>query len=382
MKAYLLGNGASIPYGAPLGSDLFRKAFEIAYDARAQDERGGGFYSLWQPLVRLTQEMAKLRGRLTKDELPTLLNKLIDPELPWAESVKLYRQAEALLAEWRIWDLFPEITKYYRDLENHGSLSLESKRLSLRDSPGCLFDRLGCFSLTTVYLAITHSGLRPDHYAHFAKAIAGSLEDTLVINLDYDNLLEVALKRSNGLVEHRLGTGVTVHGQTRFGSAPPKTIIFKPHGSFDYLYCTKCRGVSVAESVPVDAFQDQTGRKTCQNLGCGKHNLHNYFIPYADPTASARPPYTGLLSLISEGLRESLAGVTEMTAIGYSFPEADGHLDFIFKNRKVVEVVGKDKSDSNDISSRLVGRGINAVATDYAGFADYVRHMKVGFFED
>lgn len=387
MRVYLFGNGASIPYGSPLGSDLFRKAFQIAYDARAHDERDKGFYALWQPLVTLTQRIDALEGRLAwgsvdslhEGKLSAVLNRLIEPELPKTESIRLCRQVDGILADWRIWDLFPEIARYYSDSENHGYRSIESKKLNLLDGQGCLFDELGRLSLVTVYLAIAHSGLRPDHYAHFARAIAESLEDTLVINLNYDNLLEVALKRCDVSVEHRFGAGVTVHGQSRLGSGSPIVTLFKPHGSFDYLYCTGCRSVSVIEDVPVDAFQDQTGRKTCQNPECGKRNLHNYFIPYAVPELSARPQHAGLLGLASEGLRGRLAGVTEITAIGYSFPPTDGHLDFIFEDRRV-KVVAKDKPDSCGISSRLVGRGIDAVATDFAGFADFARHMRVGFF--
>lgn len=71
MRAYLFGNGASIPYGSPLGADLFVGALSITYEAKNY-EHDNRFFTLWRGINAILQRMDVLRGHLAWADLDSL----------------------------------------------------------------------------------------------------------------------------------------------------------------------------------------------------------------------------------------------------------------------------------------------------------------------
>lgn len=391
MKAYLIGNGASIPYGSPLGSDIFKRALELFYKGRKyyHDNR---YYRLKDYLIEIIHRMDDLRNQVMWGDLNSLhigkfsqkFDYLTNPQTSHSERVNIYREIEDYLSKFEIWKLFPEIISYYKDEEKHGFRNLSSKRLALLEGRGNFFNKIADFSFKTIYFAIKHFNCDTDYYTNFVNAIDNSFEDTIIINLNYDNLLEKALKKNfKGIVEYEFGNKIQCFPSPQFGEdTGQKILLLKPHGSFDFLFCNKCKSITISENVPLEYFQDQTNKRQCKNPVCDKRNLSNFFIPYTDVTLPIR--YKDVLNSIIEKMKQILKPIDEITAIGYSFSEYNGdlidkHLEFIFENRKVI-VVAKNVSGAEKICTHLRKFNINAENSGFNGFADFVRHMTISFF--
>lgn len=386
MKAYLIGNGASIPYGSPLGAEVFKKALELFYNGW-QYYHDNRYYRLKDYLTVIIRRMDDLRNQVACGRLDSLhmgefsqkFEILINPEISNVEKRQIYREIEIYLSNYRIWELFPEIIKYYNDDELHGFRDSKEKRVALIEGRDNFFDKIGDFSFKTIYFAIKHSKCEPDYYFNFVKAIDDSLEDTIIINLNYDNLFEKAIETNfNGLVEYGIGDKIQCFPSSQFGkNTGQKILLFKPHGSFNLLFCEKCKSITISQDIPLEYFQDIAGKRQYRNPNCGKRNLQNFFIPYTDVSLPIR--YKDILDSFIARLKHILAGVEEIIVIGYSFSEYNGdlidkHLKFIFENRKIV-VVAKNTSESEKICTRLKKLSIAAESSGFNGFADFVRHM-------
>lgn len=401
MKAYLIGNGASIPYGAPLGADIFKRALELFYDGWKYNP-DNQYRRLKEYIAKLIRTMDDLKNQLAWGNLDFLhmgefseeFEVLSNPKTLNAEGIQAYRKIESCFSKYNIWELLPEIIEYCKDRELHGYRDFKSKRLALLEGQGNFFNKIADFSFKTIYFAIKHSNCNLNYYTNFVRAIDNSSEDTIIINLNYDNLLEKALKKNfKGIVEYGFGDKVHCFPSPQFGEdTGQKVILFKPHGSFDFLFCDKCKSITISENVPLEYSQDITNKRGCKKPHCDKRNLPNFFIPYASvapPNASETPPIRYrdiILFSIIENMKQRLNGINEITAIGYSFSEYKGelidkHLKFIFENRKVL-VVAKDTSENKRICKRLIKFNINAENSGFNGFADFICHMSNDFFTD
>ena len=391
MKAYLIGNGASIPYGSPLGSDLFRRALELFYEGWKyyHDNR---YCRLKDYLNKMIGNLDDLRNQVIWGDLNFLhmgkfskkFDCLINPQTSHSERVNIYREIEDYFSKFEIWKLFPEIIGYYNDNEKHGYRNCKSKRLALLEGRSNLFNEIADFSFKTIYFAIKYSNCNPDYYKNFVRAIGNSFEDTVIINLNYDNLLEKALKRNfKGIVEYEFGDKIQCFPSPQFGEdSGQKILLLKPHGSFDFLFCDKCNCITLSEDIPLEYLQNSTDKRQCKNPNCKNRNLPNFFIPYTDITLPIR--YRAVLSSVVEKMKEILKPIREITTIGYSFSEYKGdlidkHLKFIFEKRKVT-VVAKNISRAEKICADLGKFSINAENSGFNGFADFVRHMNNNFF--
>jgi hypothetical protein len=392
MKAYLIGNGCSIPYGSPLGSDIFKRAFELFYEGWKyyHDNR---YHRLKNYLIEIIHTMDDLRNQvawgnqnsLHMGEFSKEFEVLINHKTSYVRKMQAYRKIESDLANYRIWELFPEIVKYYNDNELHGLGTLKRKRSTLLGEKGNFFDKVADFSFKTIYFAIKHSDCNPDYYTNFVNAISSSFEDTVIINLNYDNLLEKALKDNfKGIREFAFGDKIRCFPYSQFGeNTGKKVLLFKPHGSFDFLFCETCNSITISEDVPLENSLRSTPEKQCKNSNCNKRNLHSFFIPYT--YVNCLPiRYKDILKSILEKMKKVLDSVNEITAIGYSFSKDNGelidnHLKFIFENRKVI-VVAKDILENKKICCRLKPFGIEAEDSGFNGFADFIRHMPSNFF--
>lgn len=391
MKAYLIGNGASIPYGSPLGSDVFKRAFELFYERLEKSHHDNCFHRLKDNITRVIAIMDDLKELLAWGNLNLFhmgkyrkkFEDLMNPNISYSERANFYREIKDYFAKYKIWELLPKTVEYYKDKEHHGFKDLKSKRSTLLEGRGNFFDRIAEFSFKTIYFAIEYSKDNPDYYTNFVKAISNSFEDTVIINLNYDNLLERVLKKNfMGIVEYGFGDEIKCFPSLQCDKKTgQRVLLFKPHGSFDFFFCNKCKSITISEDVPLEYFQDPFSKKQCKNPDCNKRNLPNFFIPYTDVTLPIR--YKDILNSIIEKMKQILESIDEITVIGYSFSEYDDdlidkHLKFIFENRKVI-VVAKDVSENEKICSRLRKFGINVENSGLNGFADFIRHIPNNF---
>ncbi len=395
MKAYLIGNGCSIPYGSPSGSEIFKKALELFYDRWKVGNLDNCYHTLKREISDMLSTMDDLREHLEWGDVNDFHKGIYRDKFEYLrslnhyspESATCYNEIKDYLSKYRIWELFPEIISCYQDGKCHGFGNLERKRKRLVEEPGNFFNKVAEFSLKTIYFAIKDSNCNPGYYTNFVKAISNSLENTLIINLNYDNLFEKVLKDNfKGIVEFVFGDKIRCYPSSQFGENTGKRIfLFKPHGSFDFLFCDECKSITISEDVPLKYSQYSTDKTKCGNPDClyyHKRKLNNFFIPYTDVKLPIK--YKDILNSIIKKMKQVLDSIDEITVIGYSFSKYDGdlidkHLKFIFKNRRVI-VVAKDISENKEICSRLKPFCIEAVNSELNGFADFIRHMPSNFF--
>jgi len=388
-KVFLIGNGTSIPYGSPSGSDFFKRAFELFYE-HWKYNNDNAFHRLKEYIFEIIKEMDDLRNQNEWGKLNSLhmgkfskkLEDLTNPDTPNTDRNKNFKEIKSYLSNYEIWKLFPEIISYYQDDEKHGKKDLNSKKLRLLDAPqGNFFDNIADFSFKTVYLAIKDANCNPGYYRNFVRLIDECYENIIIINLNYDNLLEKAIKENfNGLIEYGFSDNINYFPSQKFGEDTGKKILlFKPHGSFDFLFCNKCGSITISENVTLEYFQDPYCSKKCKNPECCGRNLKNFFIPYTNVTLPIK--YKDILNSIIEMIRKELSSIKEITSIGYSFSEyikgelIDSHLKFIFENKRKVIVIDKDNAENKKICKRLRKHNIKAENSGYNGFADFLHNM-------
>jgi len=120
VKAYLIGNGASIPYGSPLGSDIFRRSLELFYDRLEKGHHDNCFHRLKYNITRIITTMDDLKELLAWGNLNLFhmgkyrkkLEHLMAPNVSYSERSNFYREIKDYFAGYKIWELFPEIVKY------------------------------------------------------------------------------------------------------------------------------------------------------------------------------------------------------------------------------------------------------------------------------
>jgi len=191
MKAYLIGNGASIPYGSPPGCDIFKRAFELFYQYQ-QSDHNNQYYRLKEYIFSILNTMDNLRGELVSGRLNSLhmgkftqkFNIVSNPEEESYKIQKVYKEIEAELSAYEIWRLFPEIIEYYNDDKNHGYGNCQRKRLVLLDGSGNFFDKIAEFSFKTIYFAIKEHKFKPNYYHNFVKLLDSSEKNIVIINLN------------------------------------------------------------------------------------------------------------------------------------------------------------------------------------------------------
>ncbi len=394
MKAYLIGNGASIPYGAPAGKDIFKQALKLCYEGWTHNPNKDKSYSsdsrfyLKQNVFELLSTMDDLRGQLALGERYSLhagkysmkMRRLLNPNISDDEKLNKYGEIESYLGEYRIWELFPEIVKYYNDDKLHGYGTIQQKKGNLIEYAGNFFDKMADFSLKVIYLSIKDYVRKPNYYDKFVDLINSSLEDTIIINLNYDTLLETAIKNNfQGNFEYGFGE-VKYFPSESHANLKQKIKLYKPHGSFDMLYCEECKTLTISNDVPLEYSKGShpDDRRECKNPDHeNSRNLDNFFIPYTYTDISPSLRYKEILEAIIEDMESELKEINEITTIGYSFSEYNGdlidkHLKFIFEGKNI-KVVGKDQNENNEICKRLAQLGLKAEDSEFDGFDDFVK---------
>jgi NAD-dependent SIR2 family protein deacetylase len=388
MRTYLFGNGASIPYGSPIGSDIFKTALNLLFKARQEKEFRNLYYRLKDDIEFILSRLDDIRNKIASGHIDYLhwgeyslkFTKLLNPNIDPIEYKQLYTDIESYFAGIRIWELLPEIIDCYNDTDKHGYYDLKQKRHCLLDVPQeqSVFDRIGRFSFRVIYFAIKYVKSTLNHCDNFIKIINNESEDVLIINLNYDNLLENSIEKylTNLSVNHNFGN-ITHFPLENKKTFLPNLILVKPHGSFDYVYCEKCNAVSISQNINIERSVSDDNKK-CKNPNCDNHvNLPNFYIPYAEISLPVR--YKDITISIINELSKILDKCDEITSIGYSFSTynndlIDRHLKFIFKNRKV-NVISRNPTEAISICNRVNPLGFNMVPANYHGFNEFVSKM-------
>jgi hypothetical protein len=375
-RIYLIGNGASIPNGSPYSKNLLIKSFFIFCNTQDSNEKAR-FKECFQSLFSMMQKIdCKEKWKQYKKKLEnySICNDVEKNEIE-NELSKLY-----------IWDILVQIKDYWNS-QNYIPWfhDEQNKKIIIRKE----YNDIGWLTVLTIYKSLKNK--TSQIYKNFIAKISKIKQDNfIIINLNYDNLLENEvwpnLKQNKNLFIN--------------GFAQKDNItIYKPHGGFDFILCKKCNKISYRQNFNIFSIR-HNGLRKC--LYCGIPHNWNYFIPYTDvefekqlaefeknQQANAQQnnkliiKYEDRWKIIENIICKMKKDIPEnipITTIGYSFSKSknsliDAHLKDIFKNRKVY-IVAKDFKESKEIADRLRNEEkIDACDTQFNSFKDYVNHL-------
>lgn len=271
-----------------------------------------------------------------------------------ARSQGKYRTLEHFLADWGFagYQFLPSIEELLSILDNCLTKGEPiGQRWNISDLTRCREELVTCLYdvIGDTLDSQTNGHHDPGLYMQLLKRLPG--EETSLISLNYDLLLDNALKKSGLAPDYCLdfldvaglsGSAMTLGGPPSHGGIK----LFKLHGSLNWGYCPSCfttvftrdQKVSRSEVCP-----------TCDGL------LSALIVP---PTPMKVPP-SPFLSALWKKAEWELSQAKEIVFIGYSLSDADANIRYLlfrgfFSYTPKVTVVLKQ--DPPDYESPVVGR--------------------------
>ncbi len=372
-----------MPYGSPKGKELLSSALKLLWERRECTSASDAAYSrLRSELDKVVMDLDDLKeeflwGRVSSFHMGKFKDKfelMMNPAKPSHGRLREYQCIRAQMESEPIWRVLKDIVQGYEDNELHGHHDLNSKQLGLKR----LYDVVSRLSFDAIYVAIKDANAKLSFYRDFARFVADTGEETVIVNLNYDDLLDQAiLELEPGLAQYVFGDGVLTYPVERRNFAA--TIkVFKPHGSFNFVCCSKCGNITLREGIAWEtSAQRFEQQRRCASTSCPGSGKDPCFIPYckANTLTPLRRWQGGLLTKVEH----TLQGLSEITALGYSFEVEDNeliddHLRFLFEGR-VTTVVAKNAAESIDIRNCLNSVGLSARDTGFGGFEGFVRSV-------
>jgi hypothetical protein len=180
------------------------------------------------------------------------------------------------------------------------------------------------------------------------------------LNINYDILLD------NAVFDLRNNHGIEYDYCFEIKKKFDKLKLFKPHGSLNWLLCKACGKIQTDEynKISISYYESilkkLTNRKKCE---CGTE-----YSPLIIPPSFFKELNNTVIRNILINLENHLRKVENLVFIGYSFPEADLHLKYIFKRAQLFggfkKIILINKEGGDDLYYRNVKRsfpGVNII---------------------
>lgn len=399
---FLLGNGCSVEYGFPNGDELLLKVFQLiqqyGYDSPF-------IHNLCQKLKIFLSTLSDLRemiisGKIDNIHFPlysnnlhfacdsklclnrrNILNHYPSPdsticlnctdskiegisEITFKESTYKHihcKEINDFLKNLKVWELFYELSRKYKDNNKYGQGSIEFKKFNVYH----VYDDLVKIIAEMLFFCYEN---RKDSksYSEFIRNLS-SFKGTIV-SLNYDLLLEQETSQNRSFK------------------------LIKPHGSFDLLYYEGSPyphwNVVPTSYTNIYKFKDEKNMSDfiCRGFLPTTFSLN---IAYADIDIHQSIEDSNQAKFVKEytihemeRLKNIIPNSDKVIAIGYSFSENYNKNGLIDKHiiepllSKKIYVVGK--GNTKDIVDRVKRyyKKAHILHTDFNGFGDYARQIK------
>ena len=380
-RAFLLGNGCSIPYGSPAGGAIFVRGLEIFYQHLLHSPSTNVYYRLGDSL----RWMFHFLAHFSKDLVPIYsypedVGPAFDRVLK-SQSFGDYTYVRRVLEKLPFWRVVPYLETIYRDSSGHGYMNLLHKQTTMADLPGNLFERIGTFTAQSIAASLHDT---PDRfYERFAHMIHVCGGDALLILPNYDTRLEQALLNMApaGLrCAYVLDPGIRIHAPVSLLDAKPNVTLIKPHGSMNAFYCPSCDGVSYLDPSQDCLFWSLPSHGPCNlpNHQGPRPESYPLCVPFATIVPLPQIPSFGIAVRATAYISSLLADADEVIVIGFGFAQLDGSRDFVDEHlfraiaARPLRIVSTTPSEAFRISSVLRARGAVADHILVDGFNGYL----------
>lgn len=393
---FLLGNGCSMEYGFPSGDNLLVEGFNIiqkyAYDTNSLLQgKASGIYQSLESLLSSLSDLHKkvLVGNLEFLHVPEYLYRLItahEPNLcsfreecPYAchdktlseigfeiskEKSENCKKIREILAQNKIWKLFPELVTKYNDNETYGLGTRYNKQQTITD----VYDSWAEWTVSVLFFwyQTLKENIKNNPYLYFCQKL--KKYHGVIINLNYDLLLDAAIKKYKGY----------------------SFKIYKPHGSFDLMYYTQeprdywnCKRIQqnvyqLLEEKNINEFYQ--GRYLVKNPLCVAYSNINTHQSISQ-TKQARFVKEYTIPMLQQ-LKREMSSFNKVVSIGYSFSTdntgkhlVDQHIIDLFQG-KALYIVGKGNTSQIARGVEKILPYIQVYPTNFKGFSDYVKQIK------
>lgn len=145
------------------------------------------------------------------------------------------------------------------------------------------------------------------------------------ISTNYDILIDNALSEQAGSIDY----GVDFRGFPR-GGLFRSTILLKPHGSLNWLFCPTCNDLKITpnEKGVVNWLMIDFRRAACDECG-------SVYMPLVVPPTFYKDLKNVFLGQIWNKADNLLRQANHIIFCGYSFPDADMHIKYLLKRSQV-----------------------------------------------
>ncbi len=172
------------------------------------------------------------------------------------------------------------------------------------------------------------------------------------LNINYDILLDNAVFDLKNL--HGIDYDYCFNIKSKFD----KLKLFKPHGSLNWLFCKACGKIETDEYNKIAlSYYKSILTKSTERLKC---NCGTTYSPLIIPPSFFKELNNIVIWNILINLENHLKNVKNLVFIGYSFPEADLHLKYIFKRAELFggfkKIILINKENGDDLYYRNVKR--------------------------
>lgn len=390
--AFLFGNGTSIPFGSPLGTEILARALDIASPHAPSGNQPNTRHAIRDPLQTFYSRISDIRrwgaGPISGLHLPVshiFWNQWMNPSVP----IEVATQARTMLLAYGLyWDVLHEAVRFALQagdrIEPQFGLTPQQERdVIIGQLRGNDFDRMTELVAIIVEDSISLSPRPPAPHLMLAKAMAVH-RNVLIVDLNYDPLWEDSLAAcSDVALRYSFPPNVSV---ARLPATPPmrdrgNVVILKPHGSFHLLACQDClenngeeRSLFYAQALgPLARHSGRShGERRCPTCDAGAQG--HFLIPYVSLDYAVR--FRRLLELFQGFLQQEISRAKSIYAVGYGFqmfsPGRMFDLDMqAALNGRTVQVVSRTMESAEEICGRARSCGIDARSASVQGFETF-----------
>lgn len=152
------------------------------------------------------------------------------------------------------------------------------------------------------------------------------IKKTAFISLNYDILVDNALTDKHDVIDLDYGVSFTNFNKKNDWHRPRKNRevqLFKLHGSLNWLYCPTCISLTIT---PKEKSVSTIAERPKKCVNCDTQ-----MIPIIIPPTFFKIMSNHFLQLIWRKAEHALLRANKIIFCGYSFPDADIHIKYLFK---------------------------------------------------
>lgn len=373
-KIYVLGAGASSPAGIPIQSDLIKEIFSLEKDDLKSVEKETSFMSGTDSVFSQFNSFDDAREIFAKFLLKNFASEtLLKKYKKEIKEVDNLKNKSRVKINWGFY--FNELQKLNISLENiftiidkalNDNIFFQSYNIEeLRDVKHAL-------DKTLIYLLSFYTPNNNKLYEKISSYLVNEINEgnkSVIISLNWDTLIDEFLfkccKGEDIFVDYGTEYYNISNGEKVNRNIEKKIKLLKLHGSINWLVCRNCYKLFAQfdEILALSVLMDKNNQNDCSF--CEQYSrvneLESSIITPTYIKNFERLHYKNIWRMAFNDISEA----DEIIFIGYSFPEADYELRYLFKRATElntnIKIVLYKYDDPNYYKKQIKNKNVNDI---------------------